>query len=166
MGKTQGWVRAPLRVLANSALLALMAVTVIDVVGRYLLAAPVPGSFEISQFLLAVAVFASLPLVAESHAQITVGLLDWAFSGRALRAQRALVLLFSTCAVALMGWHLAKLAGRLEASERVTGSLAWPIAPLVYVMAGCSVLALVATVAAGWKDLRAAWAMPAAKAGD
>ncbi|MGH8632571.1 MAG: TRAP transporter small permease [Burkholderiales bacterium] len=166
MDKIQVWLRAGLHSVVSLALLAMMAVTVADVVGRYLLAAPIPGSFEISQFLLAVTVFASLPLVAGSRAQITVGLLESVFSGRALRVQRALVLLFSASAVALMAWQLARLAGRLEASERVTGSLSWPIAPLVYVIAGFSLLALIATVIAGWQDLRAASGEPVPKAGD
>ncbi|MDW8469595.1 MAG: TRAP transporter small permease subunit [Burkholderiales bacterium] len=50
-------------------LFAMMALTCVDVVGRYLLTRPVPGALEIIEILVAATVFLALPLVTlrEEH---------------------------------------------------------------------------------------------------
>ena len=61
---------------AGIILAALMAVTVIDVVGRYLFNAPLPGSFEITKVMMAALIFAALPAVSRFEQHITIDLLD------------------------------------------------------------------------------------------
>lgn len=61
--------------LAATLLLALMAVTGIDVVGRYLLNAPLSGAFEMTELLLGALVFMALPLVSRHGAHVEVDLL-------------------------------------------------------------------------------------------
>lgn len=66
-----GWV---LTAVAGTLLLAMMLLTVVDVVGRYVFAAPVPGAFEATEVMLALSIFAGLPLVTARGEHITVRL--------------------------------------------------------------------------------------------
>lgn len=59
---------------ATSAWLAMALITFIDVVGREVLSAPIPGGYEIIQVLMSVGVFFSLPLVALRKGHVTVDL--------------------------------------------------------------------------------------------
>ena len=62
-------------------LFAMMTITAVDVLGRYVFNTPVPGGFEIVQYLMAVVVFASLPLTTAAERHLTVSLLENRFSG-------------------------------------------------------------------------------------
>ena len=62
--------------LAATLLFLLMLLTLIDVVGRYGFNAPVNGSYEITELLLAAIIFSALPLVSAKDAHITVDLID------------------------------------------------------------------------------------------
>lgn len=63
------------RVLAGLSivlLMALMAVTGLDVIGRYFLNAPLSGAFELTELMLAALVFAALPLVGRVGGHVDV----------------------------------------------------------------------------------------------
>ena len=62
--------------LASVMLFFLMAVTVVDVTGRYVFNAPLPGSSEITELLMAVLVYTGLPGVSRLEKHISVDLLD------------------------------------------------------------------------------------------
>ena len=53
-----------LGVAASLILLAMMLLTFVDVVARYVLNRPVRGAFEVTELLLLVLIFAGLPLVS------------------------------------------------------------------------------------------------------
>jgi len=57
-------------------LFSLMLLTLADVVGRYGFNAPINGSFEITELLLAAIIFSALPLVSAKDDHITVDLID------------------------------------------------------------------------------------------
>lgn len=71
-----------LGVMSGSFLIFLMAVTVVDVVGRYILNAPLLGAYELSEVSIGIVVAAALPLVTLSDGHIRLNLLD-RFLGRA-----------------------------------------------------------------------------------
>ena len=50
--------------LAAAALFAIMALTLVDVLGRKLLSQSVPGSLELTEILMVVVIFSALPLVS------------------------------------------------------------------------------------------------------
>ena len=50
----------------------MMALTFIDVLGRYIFAAPLPGAFEMIQFLMPFLIFAVLPILTKEDSHITV----------------------------------------------------------------------------------------------
>ena len=66
--------RAALAVLGGVLLMALMGMTVTDVIGRYLFNAPLRGATELTELLLAAVVFLGLPAVALADEHVTVDL--------------------------------------------------------------------------------------------
>jgi TRAP-type C4-dicarboxylate transport system permease small subunit len=60
--------------LSIALLLGLMAVTGLNVIGRYFLNAPLRGAFELTEVLLAALVFSALPLVgrADEHVDVDI----------------------------------------------------------------------------------------------
>ncbi|MEO1104340.1 MAG: TRAP transporter small permease, partial [Pseudomonadota bacterium] len=71
LGSAGRWL---LTATAGILLVGMMGLTVVDVVGRYLFSAPVPGAFEATQIMLALAIFAGLPLVTARGEHVTVRL--------------------------------------------------------------------------------------------
>ena len=98
--------------LAALALFAIMALTLVDVVGRKLLDHSIPGSLELTEILMVVVIFASLPLVSLHGEHVVFDSLDGWWSRSMRRLQQALV--DAVCAAAL-----AALAGR-HARQRTT----------------------------------------------
>lgn len=60
---------------AGLLLVSMTLLTVVDVIGRYVFNAPVPGAFEATEIMLALAVFAGLPIVTARSEHVRVGLL-------------------------------------------------------------------------------------------
>ena len=54
----------------------MMALTFTDVLGRYLLRSPLPGAFEMIQFLMPFVIFTVLPVITKEDGHITVTVLD------------------------------------------------------------------------------------------
>ena len=54
-------------VAASAILLAMMGLTFVDVIARYVFNRPLAGAFEVTELLLLVLIFAGLPLV--THAE-------------------------------------------------------------------------------------------------
>lgn len=124
--------------LAALGLAAMGAVTVVDVAGRYLWNAPLAGSYELVQLLLAVTVFAALPLATGRREHVGVDLLDPLLPGPVLRAAAALTALLSALALALLAWQLALRGVRLAEDRARTNLLGLPLGPLAWLMAAAS----------------------------
>ncbi len=148
-----------LGVLAASVLFSMMLLTFVDVILRYFFNAPLRGSFEITELLMAVLIFCGLPLVSYRGEHVAIDTFE-TFLPRWLR--RALpVALHLICAVALAGmaWLLATRAARFADAGDVTQTLKITMAPWVYLMAALTlVTAVVHFVAA----LVPRWIRPAA----
>lgn len=148
------WLDRALSALIALVLFAMMTLTAIDVIGRYVLSRPVPGAYEISQFLLALMIFAALPIVTREQSHITVSLFEGALSGIAKRVQRILVHIVSGVAIGVIGWQMFSLGGRLTRGRAATGFLEWPIAPIAYVMCALSAVALIVLLGLLWRECR------------
>ena len=57
-------------------LMAMVALTFADVIGRRLFGAPIYGAHDITEHLVAIVVFCGLPLVTAAGAHLTVDLFD------------------------------------------------------------------------------------------
>lgn len=141
-----------IRVIVSIVLVSMMALTVVDVFGRYVLNRPVLGSFEITEVLLAGLVFCALPLVSLSKEHITVDLTDHFFSARWAKWRDAMVTWVCAACMAFLTWRFWFKA--LEAVEYgdMTAALHIPMAPLVWVMCAMSAVTLFILVvqAIGW----------------
>jgi len=124
-------------------LLAMASITLVDVTGRYLFGAPLPGGYEVVQYLMALTVFAALPLVTRAEAHLTIDLFTSQIPEKFQPFHRGLILAFSAFALALVAWRMTAQAAVMANSDAVSGSLGMPLAPIAYVMAGlgwCSLL--------------------------
>jgi TRAP-type C4-dicarboxylate transport system permease small subunit len=139
--------RAPLlalQVAVGAVMFALMALTGVDVVGRYVFNRPVLGTDEIVAYGMAVIIFGGLPLATLRGEQITA---DFA-AGWLRNVARGLFSrfanLFAAVALGFLAWRLLILAERQFAKGDGSTLLQLPYAPLGYfmaLMAGASALA-------------------------
>ena len=133
--------------LAAAALFAIMVLTLVDVAGRKLLSASVPGSLELTELLMVVVIFAALPLVSLHGEHVVFDSLDHKLSAVARRVQQVLVDLL--CAALMLGlaWLLMIKAGQLASYGDTTAQLKLPLGPFVYVMGAlCGLTGLVQLV--------------------
>lgn len=130
-----------LNAIMAAVLFAMMALTVVDVCGRYFFNRPVLGSFEITEMMLAALVFCALPLVSLWREHIAVDLFDAVLSRHfAVQRERLIALLSAVC-MAFLGWHLGwKAVDAMEFGD-ATASLLIPLAPLNWLMCVMSALA-------------------------
>ena len=127
-----------LRLVAAARLFALMGLTFVDVIARYVLAAPIQGAFEIGEFILALTVFAALPLVTYEEGHVTIEF----FKARSGSLHRLAVQIVSAAVFGLIAVLAWRQGDHYAEYGRATGLLEIPLAPLCY---GLSVLGGIST---------------------
>lgn len=141
---------APLRALAAVSCLVLflmMAMTFVDVAGRYLFNSPLPALAEIVSFMMAGLVFCILPMVCFREGHVTIDLLDGLVPRRLKRAQGVFVNLVAAGAVLFIAWRLWDKAMTHLEFEEATDELYMDIWPFSAAMAILCVLAAIAQLA-------------------
>lgn len=140
--------------VACATLFLIMALTFLDVIGRYFLAAPLPAAYELVSFGMPAIIFCALPLVNLREEHVTVDLLDSFTPAPLRRLQGAVVNLIAAGATGFIAWRLwARSADQARFSE-VTEALWLPLWPFSLAMAGLAALAALASLAAA-----VAWAL-------
>ena len=127
---------AILGVAASAILLAMMVLTVIDVIGRYVFSRPVRGAFEVTELMLLVLIFAGLPLVSLSDEHAVMDFVDRVLSPRGLTLTQRLVQAVSAAFMFLLAWLTWLKADRIWAYRDATDVLRIVYGPFVYFMAG------------------------------
>ena len=135
MEKTLSSAWNALESVAAVLLFAMMAVTFVDVIGRYVIGRSVPGSTEIIQVLLVLSTVFAIPAVTWSRQHIAIGLFEKGSGGWIDRARQWGVAAISAVVFAALGVLLWTYAGESAANEDVIGYLRLPMAPMIYVMA-------------------------------
>lgn len=79
------WLAFLLELFAGVMLMILMLITCVDVVGRYVFNYPLPGAIELTQFGMAMLVFAIMPVITWRGGHIVVDLLDRYLSNLVLK---------------------------------------------------------------------------------
>ncbi|MBY6091890.1 TRAP transporter small permease [Maritimibacter alkaliphilus] len=147
------WPRRLLAVLCGVILLVMMGLTVVDVIGRYVFNSPLVGATELTELLLAAVVFIGLPAVSLDDEHVTVDLLtsrlpDW------VQPWRKLVLALVTSAVlAVVGWRLWVYGSQIASYNGVTNSLRLPVAPVTWLCALCTFVAVAVTLYVALRDV-------------
>jgi TRAP-type transport system small permease protein len=132
--------------IAAAILFAMMAVTAVDVVGRYLFNSPLQGGYEFTQLLMLSLVFAGLPTVTRRSDHVTVGLFSNAFKGPVRVARDVTIALIVAVAAAFLAWRLYLLGGRFAGFGDVTATTSIPLAPVAYGGSAAMVLTAIASL--------------------
>jgi TRAP-type transport system small permease protein len=132
---------AVLGVAASAILMALMCLTFVDVVARYVFNRPLRGGFEITELLLLVLIFAGLPLVSHADEHVTMDFIDHLLGERARRSLARTVHAVVAALMFFMTWQVWIKAGRISDYGDVTDVLRILYGPFVYFMAAMIALA-------------------------
>jgi len=127
-------------------LFVMMALTFVDVIGRYVFTAPVFGAAEMVQFLLAMTIFGGLCLINARDEHITVELFESQLDRWIPNLRRVIVQLFSVVVMAIIAFELFKFAIDAQTVGTRTVVLEWPFAVVAFTVAGLSVISLVCQI--------------------
>ncbi len=145
------WLLGGADALAATTLLALSAVTVIDVVGRYVFNAPIGGADEMTVFLMAIGVYAVLPRISRREEHIAVDIVDLVCPRRWIGPRQMMLNALAAAFMAMVTWRMWIIATRLHEDSEVTMFLRLPKGPLAYFFTlMCAITALVL----GWNVVR------------
>jgi TRAP-type C4-dicarboxylate transport system permease small subunit len=136
--REQRWKRradALLGVVASAILFAMMVLTVVDVVARYVFSRPLRGAFEVTELMLLVLIFAGLPLVSFSDEHATMDFIDRILGSRSQRWLERAVQLTNAAFMFLLMWLVWGKADRIWAYRDSTDVLRIVYGPFVYFMA-------------------------------
>ncbi|MEC9220693.1 MAG: TRAP transporter small permease [SAR324 cluster bacterium] len=120
--------------LAATVLMMLMIVTFIDVAGRYLFLAPLPGAFEMTEIMMAMLIFAGLPLVSRANQHVTVNLIIGLLSPKIRHFQRLITQIIMALVFGVMAWRMWIKAVEMLVQGDETAYLLIPIAPVAFFM--------------------------------
>jgi len=133
--------------MAGVVLFCIMMLTVVDVVGRYLFNAPLAGGYEITQFAMAVLIYAALPVVCIQESHVTIDLLDPVVPEAAVRPRQIVISLVCAAILGVVAWSLWVLADRIAEYRDVTEYLRARRAPVIYYMSVLSGIGAVVLLA-------------------
>ena len=126
---------ALLGVAASVVLLAMMLLTVVDVVARYRLRMPVRGAFEVTELMLVVLIFAGLPLVSFSDEHAVMDFVDRLLDTRGRHALQRAVNVLNAAFMFVLTWLMWLKADRIWGYRDATDVLRILYGPFVYFMA-------------------------------
>ena len=129
------WLDRLLGAAAALLLLALMLLTSVDVVSRYIFNWPLRGAFEITELLLLTLIFAGLPLASRAGEHVTLDFIDRPLPPWGRRLLRRLIDLLCGVVVLGLAWRVWVKADKIAAYGDTTEVLRLPVSPFVFVMA-------------------------------
>jgi TRAP-type C4-dicarboxylate transport system permease small subunit len=147
------WASRTLGAVTAITLFAMMVLTFADVFGRYLFGRPVPGAYEITEFLLGVMIFAGLPILCAREGHVTIDVLDSLVPKRWARPHRAVVNLVGAAGLGVLAWRMYAQAGQLWRNNEVTMTLKISHAPFCLAFSVLSAVACLACIAVAWSYL-------------
>ena len=120
--------------IGGLALFAIMVLTFFDVGGRKFLSQSVTGSLELTEMLMVVVIFSTLPLVSLREEHVSFGSLDAFWSPWFLRLQRFVVQLACGLALLWVGYLMGLVGLENAASGEVSAQLEIPRYPFLFAM--------------------------------
>lgn len=142
--KFGGRLDALLGIVGAVVLFAMMTLTFVDVIMRYIFDSPVRGAFEVTELLMVVLIFAGLPIVSRHDLHVATDLIDRFLTRRTKRGLAAVIHLI--CAAMLFGaaWMIWIKAGKEAQFGDTTAILNIRLAPYVYLM--CALIFVTAII--------------------
>ena len=126
---------------AAAILMAMMLITVVDVVARYVFSRPLRGAFEITELMLVVLIFAGLPLVSFTDEHAVMDFIDRLLGSRGQRRLERWVQTANGVFMLLLAWLVWRKANTIWAYRDATDVLRILYGPFVYFMAVMCALA-------------------------
>jgi len=120
---------------ASAILLAMMLLTVVDVVARYVFNRPLRGAFEVTELMLVILIFAGLPLVSFADEHAVMDFVDRLLGPGARNLLRRAVQALSGAFMFLLAWLVWLKADRISEYRDATDVLRIAYGPFVYFMA-------------------------------
>ncbi len=154
MARAVRFAQLALRAAAALFLVALAAITLSDVLGRYVFNFPVRGAVELIEAIMVGTIFTGIVLATLAHQHVTVDLFAMQLGRRGRRLQLAFSVLLAGIVSALLGavtWTQALAA--LEFGDKTT-MLGLPMAPQVFFMSGFLFLNAIVYLAQLWRLFR------------
>jgi len=108
-------------------LLAMMMINVVDVGLRSTINAPIFGTYEIVEFMLAAVAFLAIPEAFLRDQHITIELIDQVVPPRVVDALRAFGTLAALVFVGLLAWHMIQPARDYIEFNEITMDLQLPL---------------------------------------
>ena len=153
MSRALNVVKQCLQILTGLILIALVAVTFIDVVGRYFIAQPLPGGHVIVQCLVCLLIFTGLPIVVFDDAHLRVRLLDRRMTPRLRRWRdigvNCIVIASLVAVTGQMFWQAGYFGANGEYFESIRIPLSWMAWCAAIATALATVLAILRLFTAG-----------------
>jgi TRAP-type C4-dicarboxylate transport system permease small subunit len=130
-------------------LLGVAALTVVDAGLRYGLSRPIPGTFELTELVLATVIFFGLPYTGLVDGHVAVDVLAGRLPPRGRYAMRAVAGLAVAVLLAAITWEMGRLAAEVARTSRTTITARIPVFPFMLpVMLASAAAALCAVVQA------------------
>jgi len=145
------WYYRTLMVLAAVFLFSMASLTFVDVIGRYVFNAPVPGTFEIVEYLLGLLTFSSLPLITRARGHVTVDIFDRFIRGGFRWLTDIGAYLGSIAVVGLIGHRMWVTAWDELAADYVSEYLGITRAPFLLVFSFLSAVTVAILVYMLWR---------------
>ena len=121
-----------------------MVLTFFDVGGRKLFSQSIPGSLELTELLMVIAIFAGLPLVSERGEHVIFDSLDSVWPAWLVKIQKAFVHLVCATLMTALAYLMWKTGSQFLENGETTAQLKISKAPFIYGMAiFCAITALV-----------------------
>ncbi|SIP93252.1 TRAP transporter small permease [Marinobacterium stanieri] len=129
------WLAFFLEAVSSLVLFTLMALTCVDVVGRYLFNSPLHGGTELTEIGLAVMVFAAMPVITWRGGHIVVDLLDRFLGSKVVKALSLFAALVMSTSLYFLALRIFELGERSIRRGVVTEFLAMPTGYIVQYIA-------------------------------
>lgn len=130
-----------------------MALTVVDVFGRYLLNSPLPGSIELTRVGIAVVVFCALPSITARRGHVSVDLFEKRMTQSFVSTCDRIFLLLFAAGLFAIAWRMYQLGVRSASRGAVTEYLHIPFAAVEYFIAFMTGVTAVAALAHAFMPL-------------
>jgi len=141
------WLERLLGVIAGAVLFAMMMLTAVDVVGRYVFNRPVAGAFEVTEMMLTALIYCGLPLVSQRRDHIVIDTFDYLMSRGVKRGLDMMAEVLCSLTLFGLAYLVFGRAARVAQYGDTTTVLRLQLAPVAYLMA---VMLLVAAIIHLW----------------
>ena len=129
------WIARSINGVGATALTLMMLLTAVDVCLRYIFDSPITGSYELTEFMMAILVAFGLAYTAVHQGHINVDLLITNTSQRTQAVINSITALLSVGFFVLMTWRSFFYAEKLRIDGYTSQSLLIPTYPFAYVVA-------------------------------